>query len=336
MDFDNGFKEYVLKEQNTLQFINEIDYYTGLKRDQSDILQLLVNRMVKEYNQLLDIIDEEKGTFDSIFMSASTIIESLDETFTKTISDRCKPPQEELDNMTDELLDAYKPGKEIKRKEKQLNPMQKLEKLWSIAARVLKNTEEIDTKDLKVDSYRSVLRCSMAFAFIYKMCLEKYLKEHENGTQLNIDTNIDIMRRFLPLIHQLWLYTLMGTSKLSMVIREKINEDVKNKNISDFEKFISIFLYADIKGKDYEKYVKKFIKDIKCSYIYDMILFKILAYYFLRSKTKGSDVIYLDLIADLVVRSKKLKKDKKGAIITKYKDRKRKKNRELGTDITEL
>ncbi len=336
MDFDKGFKEYVLKEQNTLQFINEIDYYTGLKRDQSDILRLLVNRMTKEYSQLLGIIDEEKDTFDSIFMGESTIIESLDETFTKTISDDCKPPQEELDNMTDELLDVYKPGKEIKRKEVQLNPMQKLGKLWTIAAMVLKNTEEIDTKDLKVNSYRSVLRCSMAFAFIYRMCLGKYLKEHESDTQFNIDDNIDILRRFLPLIHQLGLYTLIGTSKLSMVVREKINEDSKSKHISDFERFISIFLYADIKGKSYEKYVKKFLKDIQCSYIYDMVLFKILTYYFLRSKTKGSDALYLDLIADLIVRSRKLKKDKKGTIITEYKKRKRKSKKESGTDIAEL
>ena len=58
MEVDPNFKDYVLQENVFLKFCDEIDYYTGLKRDEYEILKLLIERMNDEYKDLLNIILE--------------------------------------------------------------------------------------------------------------------------------------------------------------------------------------------------------------------------------------------------------------------------------------
>ncbi len=335
IEFDSDFRDHVLDERNTLKFLNEIDYYTGIKRDQLGILQMLVGRMNDEFSDLIDLISQEEKSYDTIFSTQTAIIETLDESFTKKISAECKPQQNELDDITDKMLDEVKPEKGIARKKDDLTPIQRLERLWTLTARVLRNTEEIDIKDVKYDSYTAILKCSMAYACLYKVCLEDYIKQHKDAPKFKLNTNLQLTRSFIPLIHQLWIYVMMGTSKLNMVIREKINNDAKNGAITDFEKFLSVFIYVDIKGKNYEKFLKAFVKEIKSKYMYDMTLFKILAYYFLRSKTKGTDDFYLNQIAELIVSVKGIKKEHKGKIMTTYKRKKKQKQKELGSDLDE-
>ena len=43
----------------------------------------------------------------------------------------------------------------------------------------------------------------------------------------------------------------MGTFKLTDVIDEKIQEDYKSVLVSEMEQFLSVFLYIDLKGKNW-------------------------------------------------------------------------------------
>lgn len=76
---------------------------------------------------------------------------------------------------------------------------------------------------------------------------------------------------------------------------------------------------------------RQFVKTIKEAYIADMALLKVVAYYYFRSKTKSSDKLYENLIGDLIVYSKRMKKVQKGKIISDYRGKKKKgKGREIG------
>ena len=324
MDYDNDFKSYVLDEGNFLHFTNEIDYYTGLKRDQSKVLELIVDRMNAGYEEIIDLIMSIKDGFDGVFSAPSSFIETLDESFTKNLMAIEKPKDEELDKIKDEILDTIKPEKGIEKKEAHISPVQKLERLWTLAAKVLKNTEETKVANLKANSYKSILSCSMAFSSLYKFFIEDYLGKSERHVNPNIHENLMIQRKFLPLIHQLILFALMGTGKLKMIIREKIESDKTSDDISDFEKFISVFLYSDIRTEDAFEHIKKFVKSVKQSYIFDMTLFKLVSYYFLRSKSKATDRLYENLIAELIVKSKGLKKMHKDKIMKEYREKRSK------------
>ena len=125
----------------------------------------------------------------------------------------------------------------------------------------------------------------------------------------------------------------MGTKKLSVVIRENIDDKITKTETSDLEKFISVFLYSDIHGKNYLKYIEKLLKHIKRPYIYDMVLFKLVTYYFFRSKSKESDSKYENLIANLIVKSKGLKKISKGKIIENYRKKKHRSKKENDSQL---
>lgn len=319
MGFDDEFKKYVLSDENYLMFEDEIDYYTGLNRDESLILELLVSRMKVEFRELLSKINVIDNGFDAIFETKSSIASTIDSTGVKTLISK-KPSEEELDQMNDNMLDNVKQEKGISKKELEISPFEKLFKSWSLAAKVLKNTEETKVENLKGDSFEDILVCSIAFAGLYKMLLTDQLEKTKNAkkTEENNYEKLNILNRFMPLIHQLVTFSYIGTGKLGIVIRESIEKKLNDPAISDMEKFMTVFLYADLKEEDYHGYISKFVNNTKSTYILDMILFKVTSYYYLRSTSKKSDNFYENLISDIVLKSQGQNKRMKYEIIEKY------------------
>ena len=64
----------------------------------------------------------------------------------------------------------------------------------------------------------------------------------------------------LPLVHQVMMYEWFGSQKLRHVVIYKTKKDHLKLNIPQFEKFISAFLYTDIKGSYYPQIIDIFIK----------------------------------------------------------------------------
>ena len=158
----------------------------------------------------------------------------------------------------------------------------------------------------------------MAFACLFKYLIEMYIEESEKKGIKNINERLLLSRRFMPLILQMWLHVVMITGKLSEVMKEKLENDLKGKDIADFEKFLSVFSYSDMKGAKFIKFIKKYLKIIKREYIFDMTLFKLVSYYFLRSKNRRTDQLYENLIGDLILKARGLPKRNKGKIIAEY------------------
>jgi len=97
---------------------------------------------------------------------------------------------------------------------------------------------------------------------------------------------------------------------------------LSRSDVSDFEKFMLVFLYADLKGKEYISYIPKLIKYTKRSYIRDMSLLKIVSYYFMRSNNKSLDHFYENMLGEIIVNSKGLKKELKGREIKRFRAKK--------------
>jgi hypothetical protein len=174
-----------------------------------------------------------------------------------------------------------------------------------LAAKVLKNTEETKVEDLKSSSFEDIIKkCSMTFSSIYKLLLMDYLaKDNEKSEEKR--EKLAMQNRFLPIMHQLEVLHLLGTVKMSIVVKESIEQKLNNENVSDYEKFITVFLYADIKEEGYLKYIAQLIKNTKRTYINDMLLFKVVSYYYLRSKNKDTDTQLENLLGEIKVKSRK-------------------------------
>jgi hypothetical protein len=333
MYHDDTFRKFVLDDKNYLMFTDEIDFYTGIKRDSSDILEKVVKGMNDEFLSVIEIISQQPDTFDGIFRTHKSIVSSIGENFLIRLSETPKPSQSEIDSTRDDVLEKVNVEKGIKKKNYNLSKRKRMELLWTLAAGVLKNTEETTVRDLKYNAFCDIIKCSMAYAILWKVDIERYVAENEKREGFRLDEEVDVQRRVLPIIHELWLKMLLGTKKLSVVFQEKIKADEKDSRVSDFEKFISVFLYSDIKGRDCITHMRYFIRNVHNNYLVDMTLFKVLSYYFLRSKTKEADKQYENLIGDLIVHAKGLSKVKKGKIIQNFRDRRKKETKRIGKKL---
>lgn len=334
MDFDPVFRAEALSDEKFLMFAEEIDYYTGIKRDQTDILDFIVKQMEVKYAPLLK--DLEQHGIDKFFKTKESMISALDNNqVAKSLSETAKPKEEDLDLIKDKSLDSMQPDKGIAKKE-QINDIEQLERLWLLAAQVLKNTEEVGnaSPDIKNVSYEKIIRCSLAFATLYKIKLQIYLKQNLDKISPELRENLKMINGVLPVIHQLVTFHYMGTAKLGRVISEKIDKDKKDKSISDFERFLSVFLFAELKTKGYRDVLKHFTGSIRENYIRDMTFMKLVTYYFLRSKTEEDDVFYLNLIADLIIQAKGGKKIEKTAIMDEYRKKREKRSRENTSQLS--
>ena len=94
----------------------------------------------------------------------------------------------------------------------------------------------------------------------------------------------------------------------------KICDD--SKSTTDIEKFLSVFLYSDIKGQNYPKYLKIFVKAVKNNVVMDYCLYKLTQYLFVRSKAGSeNEKIFLDILSTLKIKTEGLPKRMKDKII---------------------
>lgn len=334
MDYKPEFKEFVLHEDNYLKFEDEIEYFTGLKRDQADILKILVDRMINKFEPLLQYYGSKLGGFDLAFATDKSVLTLLDGKFIDELTDAEKPTEDDIDSFNDNALENIDEERGITKKEEhELSKLQELERSWTLTAKVLKNTEETDDGALKSRSYNDLLNCSSAFATMYKLILKNYF-EKKDVKFAQSDDELDMLYKVLPLSHQIATFGLVGTAKLSVVMKEDIINklNLNPDQFTDFEKFLSVFIYSDLKGPEYLGFISKLIKNVKQAYIHDMILFKLVTYYFFRAKNEALDLQFLNLIGDLMVKVKGDPKTVKSKIFEDYKLRRAKKLKSLNSD----
>jgi len=323
MMFDSEFKKSALRKENILKFADEIDYLTGLQRDQSDILRSIIEFMESEFSEAIKLFVNE---FDNTFDIKKSLASKLsDKNIIDSLKKNGKPNDEYFEKKYDDLIDSLNPHTGIEKKEEIQNPLERLDALLVLSTKVFKNTEECEESDLKSSAYKKILICAMAFSCIMYHSIENILESHFTKTDLSELRSLLIeSRKLIPLATQKLLNSIMGTSKLSIVIREKIESDLKNKSISDFEKFISVFLYSDINGKDNLNYIKKFVRGINRQYIYDITLSCIISKYYFQSNDKYTDNEYENLIAEIITHSKGMMKLMKSKIMIEFRDKKKK------------
>lgn len=297
-DYDPSFKNYVFSDNNYLNFIEEITYYTGLKRDDLTILNFTQAKLNEAFGDFNADVIKNYEKVDKVFESKkdNTVTFKIDE----NISDK-KPTDSQIDLMYDDSLSAIPVNTSIQKKSKEnkSNGVQ-IDKILKLACSVLKNSEDVDDFDAKKIAYQNTLVSSISFLMQYRDSLiihyTRYQKQPEHFPK-NIDFHLFI--KIIPLVHQVVIYNWLGTQKLRPVILEKIEKDKTTLNISEFEKYLSVFIYGDVKGGDYPDIIEAFIKKTTYNYIKDLSFLKVMSYFHLRNNGKELDNRYKKLMADI-------------------------------------
>jgi predicted MPP superfamily phosphohydrolase len=322
-DYDPTFKEQVFTGENYLSFIEEITYYTGLKRDDVGVLNFTQEKLSEAFGDFNDDIRNNHEKVDKVLESKrdNTVTFQIDEKKAES-----KLSEKQVDEMYDDSLSAIPVSKKIEKKDSaSQDTRRQIDKVLKLACNVLKNSEDVDDFEAKKIAYQNTLISSISFLMQYRDALLihyiKFKKQPENFPK-NIDFNLFI--KVIPLIHEVVIFNWLGSQKLRPVITDKIEKDVTTLNISDFERFLSVFIYGDVRGGDYPQIIEKFVKSTKFNYLKDLSYLKIMSYYHLRNNGKELDQFYLKLMADIKQDIGQLDKHNKSKFMKNLEDDKKK------------
>lgn len=326
MEFSAEFKKEVLAENNFFYFYNEIIYYTGLHRGEKEILQMLIDQLEYYYIDINDIVFKRVNSIDDFFNVDRSLVEQItaDDLFNVLPE---KETEEEKNIKVDRKYEVRSNGQDqniIKRKN--TNKFENYNKILLLTMNVLRNSEEIKEENMKYNSYKIILRNSIAYCMLYKLICESFVK-HSNKFPSNRIEEFMFILRILPNIHQELLSNNLGTFKLSEVFYKKVEEDNLNiTNVSEFERFLSVFMYADVRGAEFKNVTVQFIQNFNKKYVADACYLKLLFYYY-KSSEKNFDDFLLKNLVSLYIRVNENKNGKKridrSKIIQQLKDRRK-------------
>lgn len=293
ISYDEEFHNKVFALDSCLNYFDEIVYYSGLQTDDEDLLEIsqqLLSSVFVDFNQ--DII-QNWDKLDAFLNTRQSLAAKMSMKQIKK-----KPTEKELENMYDEELKSLPIKRSIEKR--MVSKDRPLDKTLKFASLIFRNLEDLDNQNARSKALQNIITSTISLMLYTRDALiYYYLKNNStpNGFPKNI--NFEVFIRLLPLLHQVMISDWVGTEKTKLIIKSKIDNHALNVNLSEFEKFIDIFTYADIRGKDSFEIMKNFLKNNKYRYIKDFGVIKLIIYYYLRSKSKESDNRYLNLISDL-------------------------------------
>jgi len=314
MVYDKEFKKHILNKENFLNFADEIEYYAGITLSDEELLSFLLKQLQETFNPINNKIRQDYTVIDEFLDSKDYLSSSVKMKKIKKITD------DELDEIYNDQFEELPVKNQIQNKAKSATK-EDLGRLLKLAAVVLKNSEEIDDIGIKKLAYDTIILSSQSYLLFSKISLLEYFYENRKvPTSFPKNINFRLFIKVLPLIHQVMLTDWIGTPKLGIAIDQLLNEYNQSANISDYEKFISIFIYSDVRSSNYTSLLKSVTKVFDKNYILDLCFLKLLTYYHMRSKDKTSDEFYLNLLADIKVKMGHMSKQQKSKFMIKLRN----------------
>ncbi len=291
MLYNPEFRTFVFSESNYLDFQDEIEYYTGLKRDETQYLKDIVAIMDKKFKKIEEVIFTDNRKIDSYYEVDKSICDLID---TKDI-ERLTSSKKDINKDEIIILEDNKKIENISnevaigtvREKKISSEIDDLMDTWTLVAKMLKNTEETDEGDIKNLIYKKVIYSSMIFFVLYKAVLDKAIEEQlikkSGSDEYQIIKDMKVTSKMIPLINSEMVKSLLSTTKLEIVLDEEIKNSLLNfKGLnSELEVYISIFLMMNINKDKGMKYLEKFLTLYEELYLKDLIFFEVMHEYFI-------------------------------------------------------
>jgi hypothetical protein len=289
MQMTEAFFQYVMEEENYLDYSNEIVYYTGLTRDKVSVLARILTRLEVVFADMRQAIDKN-NTIDNFFVQKSMIQALGDNDINVLLPEKHDTTK---DDRTNNSILTKNEGK-IENgdfRKKRITEFSVYPHLLLLAMDVLRNTEEVDETGFVVklqdgesrskgDSFNLVVSHSLYYAVACYIIGMRYIYENqgkkENAEKLNEISTIVFL---LPELHEEMLNHHLGSMMLADQMKKMILDQESNQT-SEFQRFVATFMYADLKAPDYMKYVRKFVLSFKRHYIADAIYLKLMQYFY--------------------------------------------------------
>jgi len=309
------FKQYIFDEARYFNYPKEIDYYTGLVRSDKETFKLLYTRFKQVFDPMDFILKSvNPDDYFNVVLEREKVQEPIARNIEIAKIKNSRPSDDLIEKQYDEQLNKISDHKnEIKGKQKI-----DFDRIMLIMCNALRNSEGIEDLELKSKAYNDIIKHNITYSILYTQVVIRYIIEYKKlPPSIPHYITIEDILENMPYHIQHSLNTHLGTQKLSSIILDKIKSDSAgySNTKTEIERFLSIALYADIQGKDFDVYLRRLVKSAKTIPVQNYLLFKLTEYLHKRSKDGSTnEELYLDLISDLKIRSQKLPKQVKDRI----------------------
>jgi hypothetical protein len=288
IDRDPDFRKFVFSDSEFLSFVEEIDYYTARNQSDIDTLKWVFNKLEMAFEKIDNII---KDDVDAYIPQESLILKGLKVKDVMPVIRKNKLTNDQIEGVMNEQMERL-PVQDSIRVKKQLNLKYNFPIVLELAARVLKNSEDIKNPDLINTSLDIIISKTAKYSIfiqslIAKISHDKY-ESLEDVEEKRKKLDIMLMIPFMPIVSQLQLLTWVGTEFLMMPLEKKLLLIEKGGKgvLLEFELFFTLFLYTDLRLPNSIKKINNSIKLLTNEYIAELFFFKIFLYYMF--KTEGS------------------------------------------------
>lgn len=302
IDKDSVFKSHVFSDAYFLSFIDELDYYTGSKRDDKDALIFAMKKVKDAFENIDKVISDN---FDSFIPKKSIFLKHVNtEDFLKEAKES-KLSNDEIEEMLEGQMQLLPVDKSIKIKEETKDFKSQFSKALELAAKVLKNSENIKDPDLVNQSLETIIKKSAKYGFYINSLIISEIEKNIGDFPLPPE----LLFFMAPIINQLMLLGWLGTDFLEVPISKKIHKNLTSKDESEYELYLTTFLFADMKFHDHIGILKKAIDKIENKFLLELCFLKIFLYYMMRPE--GSSLLepYEELMKKIVMKTRGFSKE---------------------------
>ncbi len=312
MTKDNTFKGMIFEDETKyLGFKNQLEIYSGFKRDDLDFLLAVYE---KTKNKLIPIFESYSSNKDEELLNKIQEPKLIEEACRKISIQKSLTTYEkaEIEDLTDELQINSDVHLIKKMNPEEINS-ELLERYLSILARVFRNSDEIlGNKEKKVEIFNQIIDfyCDLGFYIIeeFSDLTKKELKKDEYSIEDFPELNLlKFISNFSPMITQVWLFDGLGHFNLERMIKNEITVLEQNIDENQYKLFILYFLLLDIDLYANKEYIQTVMNNIKVPILKYMIVVKL--NYYLAFKASSNKNLQQEL--SLKIQQAKLNLDDK-------------------------
>ena len=268
IDFYNN----MISKDNYLNYCNEINYYTGLNREDTNVLSTIKKYLIELAKPILENVDKK------IDINIDNKIFSIDELKSNIITALSLEETDQITNVPDESITIS--TSMMKKENEKTNELDNFLRSLLLFGVIIKNSDALDYQTKK-ENFSIYMNTMILFSFLFIQSTQKFYDEvkdeiaKENQEEI-FNNIINTIKTIIPISIQNTIRDNIGTLKLDRIISVVMEEESDNNSI---DKFFLVSLYCDLRLSNYSSILEKYIKSIESKDILHMMLLKLIYYY---------------------------------------------------------
>jgi predicted MPP superfamily phosphohydrolase len=252
---DPSFRETLISEERYLSFINEIDYFTGIQRNNRDLIEEFESRVEKALED--HGFDVDLTLFEGIAVGESPLTEEKRKKLLARVKE--EPKREESDSVLDRL-DGGPPRQDVTKTETRdpVDAFFESLRLWSC---VLRNGELVDDVELKGRAVRKAIRYWAKLATTFILLTEEFVEderlEAKGADKEEQERRRRVLAYFMKVVMPLATTDMMVDSLSSTKLVEVIGDLADDEGQDLATRLLATLLLSELPDRRYTKAMRR-------------------------------------------------------------------------------